>query len=236
VDLIYVLDSPGETVALREYARQLFELYGLPFRVAALNRSGGVARALNAGASLAVGRLLLLLQPSVLPQAPGWLEALTACHERTPQVGAVGPKLLYEDGSIQHAGQYFDRPPSSPLWEVQSFFRGLHGELGPGGEERSVPALSGACLLLSTQLFRNLGGLADVYVHGGFADTDLCLRLQAAGRTCRYTPDAVLYHLELESYTSPAPEVAAVYNRWLHSLLWNGQIETLTATAGSSAP
>ena len=73
-DLIYVLDSPELAAALENAAGQLFELYGLPFRVAVLSQNGGYSVANNRGASLAEGRLLLLLNSDVLPDEPGWLE------------------------------------------------------------------------------------------------------------------------------------------------------------------
>src|SRR4029079_6334829 len=89
-DLIYVLDSPELAPALESAAGQLFELYGLPFRVAVLYQNGGYSVANNRGASLAEGRLLLLLNSDVLPDAPGWLGAMTRFYDEH-EVGALGP-------------------------------------------------------------------------------------------------------------------------------------------------
>ena len=55
VDLVYVLDSPGDAQYLRRYAAHLFRLYQVPFRLAVLNRNGGFAVVNNLGSSLAQG-------------------------------------------------------------------------------------------------------------------------------------------------------------------------------------
>ena len=78
VDLVYVLDSPEQADDLAISAPQLHELYRLPFRVVTLDRNGGFSAANNLGASVAVGRLLLLLNSDVLPDRPGWLGTMTS--------------------------------------------------------------------------------------------------------------------------------------------------------------
>ena len=109
-DLVYVLDSPEHADALRGYARQLHRLYRMPFRIVTLDGNGGFSRANNLGASVAEGRLLLLLNSDVLPERPGWLGQMVRFLDAHPNIGVLSPKLLYEDESLQHAGLYFDRP------------------------------------------------------------------------------------------------------------------------------
>ena len=70
-DLVYVLDSPEDADYLRPFAAQLFRLYGVPFRLAVLTKNGGFSAVNNLGASIARGRLLLLLNSDVLPSAAG---------------------------------------------------------------------------------------------------------------------------------------------------------------------
>ncbi|HZI37285.1 MAG TPA: glycosyltransferase, partial [Acidimicrobiia bacterium] len=105
-DLVYVLDSPEMAAELAANAAALHRLYGVPFRAVVLRRNLGFADANNAGVSVARGRLLLLLNSDVIPDRPGWLSTLVEFLDATPSAGAVGPKLVYEDGSIQHAGLY----------------------------------------------------------------------------------------------------------------------------------
>jgi GT2 family glycosyltransferase len=226
-DLVYVLDSPELAPQLAAAAAALYRLYEVPFRVVTVERNVGYAGANNVGASLARGRLVLLLNSDVLPAAPGWLSSLVAFHDRTPGLGAVGPKLMYEDESIQHAGMYFfrtDRTDGSSLWENDHYYKGLHRTFPPANEARIVPALTGACLLLSLDLWKQVGGLSGTFIQGDYEDSDLCLRIAAHGRDCWYLPEVELYHLEGQSYPTHLRQLTTRFNTWLHTHLWDGAI------------
>ena len=153
-ELIYVLDSPELAPELLPRVAELHELYRLPFRLATLSRNGGFAVATNQGATLAQGERLLLLNSDVLPDRPGWLPDLVAAHESLPQAGVVGPKMLYDDGSIQHAGMEFRRSPLTGGWELAHSFKGLHRGFARANERAAVPALSGACMLIEPRALR----------------------------------------------------------------------------------
>lgn len=226
-DLIYVLDSPELSEATLADAARLFELYRVPFRIATVSRNGGFAVANNLGASLAVGRLLLLLNSDVLPTAPGWLGRLAALHDSAPRIGALGPKLLFEDGSLQHAGLYFRRSAPWAAWENAHYFKGLHGDLPAANVPRTVPAVTAACLMLKRDLYEELDGLRSIYIQGDYEDSDLCLRLREAGHEIWYRPEVALYHLEGRSYATATRQANARYNTWLHTSLWDQRIEQL---------
>lgn len=227
-DLIYVLDSPELAPALEAAAGQLFELYGLPFRVAVLSQNGGYSVANNRGASLAEGRLLLLLNSDVLPDEPGWLGAMTRFYDEH-EVGALGPKLLFEDDTLQHAGIRFQRPPDGGAWENEHFFKGLHRDLPAANVTRAVPAVSGACLMIARELFDGVGGLRGMFVQGDYEDTDLCLRLLQEGHETWYLPEVELHHLEGQSYALETRTAMSRYNVWLHTRLWDEEIEQAMA-------
>jgi GT2 family glycosyltransferase len=228
-DLIYVLDSPELAAALETSAGQLFELYGVPFRVVVLAQNGGYSVANNRGASLARGRRLLLLNSDVLPDAPGWLGRMSAFYEEQGSIGALGPKLLFEDDTLQHAGIRFQRPPGGGAWENEHYFKGLHRDLPAANATRRVPAVSGACLMIDRELFEELGGLRGMYVQGDYEDTDLCLRLRELGRETWYLPEVELYHLEGQSYALETRTAMSRYNVWLHTRLWNDEIQAAMA-------
>lgn len=232
-ELIYVLDSPEQAEELARNAWQLHELYGLPFRVAVLRRNAGFAGANNVGASLATGRLLLLLNSDVLPEAPGWLDRIVAFHDGTSGLGALAPKLLFEDGSLQHAGLYFRRQPGSSVWENAHYFKGLQGELPEANVSRRVPAVTAACLMMDRSLYSEVGGLRGEFVQGDYEDSDLCLRLRELGRQIWYLPDVALYHLEGQSYPSERRRLASRYNAWLHTHLWGDTIRELMEDGGA---
>ena len=222
-ELIYVLDSPHLREPLARLAGALHELYGVPFRVLELNRNGGYSTANNLAAAHARGRLLLLLNSDVLPDESGWLSKLRAFHDATPQIGALGPKLLYEDDSIQHAGMYFTRDPEFRHWENQHYFKGFSRALPAAKVSRPVPAVTGACLMVDRALYNEIGGLSAGYVQGGYEDSDLCLRLIDAGRRNWYLADVELYHLEAQSFPIHV-RATNPYNAWLQTHLWDERI------------
>jgi GT2 family glycosyltransferase len=225
-ELVYVLDSPELAEQLSHLAGPLHELYGLPFRIVTLSRNGGYAVANNIGAAHAHGRLLLLLNSDVLPSRPGWLGRMRAFYDATPEIGALGPKLLFEDESIQHAGMYFKRDPSTRHWENQHYFKGFTRSLPPANVSRPVPAVTGACLMVERTLFESLEGLATVYVQGGYEDSDFCLRVAETGRRNWYVADVELYHLEAQSFFIETRH-ANPCNAWIQTHLWDERIEAL---------
>lgn len=224
VELIYVLDSPEDRESFLSMAARLHVHYRIHFRAIVMTCNGGFSAANNAGAEHARGRLLLLLNSDVLPDVPGWLSKLAAFHDATPRIGAVGPKLLYEDDSIQHAGLFITRSDERSPWNNEHYFKGLPRSLPAANVARMVPAVTGAALLISRELYRELGGLRGAYVQGDFEDSDLCLRLWEAGREVWYCPAVELYHLEGQSYPSATRELTGRFNAWLHSHLCGEQI------------
>jgi hypothetical protein len=234
-DLTYVVDlseSPDELVSR---IAELHWLYPVPFRLVTLTAKARPTVMDAIGASLARSSRLLFLSPDVMPDRPGWLSAMGSFYGSSPSIGALGPKLLYEDGSIQHAGLGFE--PISPqelglpslgsdIWQARSFYKGLPQGYEEANEARQVPAVSGACMMIDRELFESVGGMRNAYVEGEYEDVDLCLRVAAAGRENWYTPDATLFHLEGRSRMPPEP-VARQYNVLVQTHLWSEQIEAL---------
>jgi GT2 family glycosyltransferase len=224
VDLIYVLDSPQQEEEALGFAAELFPIYRVPFRVAVLERNTGFAGANNAGVGLASGRLALLLNSDVLPEQPGWLGTMQRFYDATSKIGALGPKLLYEDNSIQHAGMYFHQLAGSSKWVDGHYFKGMHRSLPAANVARPVPVVSGSCLMIDRALYERLGGLSGAYVQGDYEDSDLCLKLWQEGLENWYLPEAELYHLEGQSYADDMRQPANRYNMWLHNHLWSERI------------
>ena len=228
-ELIYVLDSPELADGLRELAAQLFPLYRMPFKIVTLKQNAGFSAVNNVGAWLSRGRLLLLLNSDILPEQPGWLGRMIEFYDSTPGIGALGPKLLFEDDSLQHAGVYFSRLTGSSLWENRHYFKGLHRNLPVANVPRPVPAVTGACLMIASDLYKRFGGLRNIYVQGDYEDSDLCLQLVEAGYENWYLPDAELYHLEGQSQAVSSRQLHNRYNIWLHTRLWEERIKDVMA-------
>jgi GT2 family glycosyltransferase len=229
VDLIYVLDSPELGGRLLQLAHSLYELHGVPFRIVRLTQNAGYATANNLGASLAAGRLLLLLNSDVIPDRPGWIEKMLDFYDATPDIGALGPKLLFEDGSIQHAGMYFQKDASG-VWGNLHYTKGVASQsFGPASVARPVPAVTGACLMIDAALFSEMGGFSHLYMRGGYEDSELCLRLASRGRRNWYLGEVELYHLEGQVLPIPTPGGPTIFATWLQTHKWRNVIERLMA-------
>src|SRR6266404_5088446 len=150
----------------------------------------GFGRACNRAARLARGEYVLFLNNDTLPQ-PGWLEALVATAS-DPSVGAVGSRLLYPDGTLQHAGIVFQH--GSP----EHVYRRQETNFAPALEQRDYPAVTGACIIFPRALLEQLGGFNDAYTMY-VEDVDLCLSVWDAGYRVVYEPKSVLFHLESAS-------------------------------------
>jgi O-antigen biosynthesis protein len=231
-ELIYVLDSPELADDLNEYARDLYQLYRVPFRVAFLEHNSGFAMVNNLGVSIASGRLLLLMNSDVLPDSLGWTSRMVEFYDSKPRIGALGPKLLFEDNTLQHAGLYFHRPDGSSLWENQHYYKGFDRGLPAASVSRPVPAVTAACLMIDRELYRQQGGFRGIYVQGDYEDSDLCLRLLDAGYENWYSAEIELYHLEAQSYRWDMRRLATRYNCWLHTRVWGDAIASVMARFG----
>jgi GT2 family glycosyltransferase len=227
VDLVYVLDSTEQQDDLARHARELFGLYGLPFRVVNLTSGAGYAGANKLGVEVAEGERLLLLNSDVIPDRPGWLGSMAEFYDATEGIGALGPKLLYEDDTLQHAGMYFRRQSGSDVWENAHCFKGLHRTFPAANVARPMPAVTGACMMIDRRAYEEVGGLPLHYVQGDYEDSELCLRLSEAGLENWYLPAVELYHLEGQSYLPGVRRIPSEYNMWLHASIWGDRIEKM---------
>ncbi|HVX67364.1 MAG TPA: glycosyltransferase family 2 protein, partial [Bryobacteraceae bacterium] len=148
----------------------------------------------NAAARECTTPLLLFLNDDTRVIAPEWLEAMVELGTRT-DVGAVGARLLYPDGRIQHAGVIVGL-----FQHCGHAFRGLPGSLRHYFDFpdviRNVGAVTAACMLVRSAVFKEAGGFDEARFPIAFNDVDLCLRLAQSAYRIVYTPHASLYHDE----------------------------------------
>jgi len=169
----------------------------------------GFAAACNQGAAIATGELLLFLNNDTLPQ-PGWLEALLAGISED-RADIVGARLLYPDGTVQHAGIAI----GEDLIPYHIFAR-FPADSTPVMEKRTMQAVTGACMLIRRALFNDLHGFDEGY-RNGFEDVDLCLRAAALGSRIIYQPaSVVIHHAEQSSGRKEhdIPNMERFLSRW----------------------
>jgi GT2 family glycosyltransferase len=163
-------------------------------QVVHLDEPFNFSRLCNAGAAVSHREFLLFLNNDVLTEQPAWLEAMLECAG-DPRVGIVGATLLYPDRTIQHAGLF----PTGPGKAWEHPYRN-EPETHPGKDNelrhiRTVPAVTGACLLIRRSIFETVDGF-DPRFPVTMNDVDLCQRVKAQGWEVTITPFARLVHFE----------------------------------------
>lgn len=155
-----------------------------PFNFSALN---------NRAVAEARGEVVVLLNNDVEIVEAGWLSALVSEAAR-PGVGAVGARLLFPDGTIQHAGVLIGLHglAGHPYRHMPGDFVGYHGRLTI---THAVSAVTAACLAIRRDRYAEVGGL-DERLAVAFNDVDLCLRLREAGYRNLIVPWVQLVHHE----------------------------------------
>jgi GT2 family glycosyltransferase len=195
-------------------ARVLAE-YGDRIRVVTHGANLGFARTCNDGAAVAAGQYLVFLNNDTIPQ-PGWLDALVQYHQSHPRVGAVGSKLLYPNGTVQHAGTVIlqDRWP-------RHVYVGFPADHPAVNKSRRFQAVTAASMLMPRRLFETLGGFDTQFVNS-YEDVDLCLRLAEKGWEVHYCHESVLYHLESMTRIHRVEEdernAQTYFRRWGHRI------------------
>jgi len=155
------------------------------------------SRLINRGAELARGEILALVNNDIEAEEPGWLREMVS-HAVRPETGAVGARLWYPDGRLQHAGvvlglhgvasHAFQRFPPQPIAPMNRTFV----------LSQNYSAVTAACMLVRKTVFDDLGGF-DENLANNFNDVDFCLRLRERGLKMIWTPHANLMHRESAS-------------------------------------
>jgi len=186
---ICVLDNGSESEECVKFLKHVAEQWTVipcpgPFNFSAMN---------NLGAASAKGEYLVFLNDDTEVIAAEWMTIMLE-QAMQPEIGAVGAKLLFPNGSIQHGGIVLG------VGGVAGHaFRHCH-DTEQGYHDfphlrRNCSAVSAACMMVSRQVFLSVGGFDD-QLPVEFNDVDLCLRIRREGYRIVYAPGAVLYHYE----------------------------------------
>lgn len=168
---------------------------------------------INHGALVAKGEYLLLLNDDTEVITSDWLESMLEFAQQT-DVGAVGAKLLFPDGRIQHAGVIV--VGQNPVHACYGFDGSNPGYVLSNIVNRDYLAVTGACTLVRREYFEQVNGLDEAF-NLNYNDVDFCLKLHKAGYRNVMTPFAQLIHYE--SMTRPAivkpEEINLFRERWM---------------------
>jgi GT2 family glycosyltransferase len=149
----------------------------------------------NIGARAARYNYLLFLNNDVIVREKLWLRTMLDECLASAQVGAVGAKLLYPEGTVQHAGVVL-----GVGGVADHAFRGIPerapGYVMRGMAAQQISAVTAACMLVRKVAFDAVDGFDEAELSVAFNDVDLCVKLGKAGWQIVYTPDAVAEHRE----------------------------------------
>lgn len=221
---ILVVDNQSADPEALAYLREIAQgecvrvlHYDKPFNFSAIN---------NFAVREAKGELLCLLNNDTEVISPDWLGEMVS-QLAQPGVAAVGAKLYFPDGRIQHAGVVVG--PGGCANHLHAFIAGDDpGYCNRAAVAQDLQAVTAACLLTRRDLYLEVGGLDEKHLKVAFNDVDYCLRLRAAGYRVVWTPHAELYHHESVSrgkdtswrkYLRAEREVAVMRRRWKHLML-----------------
>ncbi len=214
-DLEYVVvhdDVTPEPVlhALRRHAGDALTLveYREPFNF---------SHKINVGVAASTGDLVLVLNDDTELVEPASLEIMAA-HLEAPDVGMVGPKLSFADGTIQDAGHVYNGHllPALVGWPGDSTGP---WQLRPLAVEREVSGVTAAACMVRRAVFDEVGGF-DEAMAVNFNDVDFSLKIRATGRRVIWTPFASWHHFESQTRppTATPEEFDAIDARWHHEI------------------
>lgn len=178
----------------------------------------GFAGAANAGAARARGEHVVLLNDDT-EVLPGWLESLVETAERRPELGAVGSKVLFPDGTVQELGAVLWRDGSAT-----NVGRGLPSSSQRYDFERQVDYCSGCSLLVRRAAFAEVQGLDDGYFPAYYEDVDLCMRLRQVGWGVWVQPSSEVRHRLSASTSGAYRSFLLERNRELFLRRWGGDL------------
>ncbi|MEI2298681.1 glycosyltransferase [Ensifer sp. MJa1] len=167
--------------------------FAVPVKFVVFDDAYNFSAKCNTGALACSGRYIVFFNDDVRAVSPDWIESILE-YLTMPDVGIVGPKLLYENGRVQHAGMVtgvrrlvgtaFHSYPSNSTAHY-NFLQSV----------REVSLICGACLAISKKVFEQVGGFDAVNAGIAHSDVDLCFKVRQAGYTCVYTPYAEMIHI-----------------------------------------
>jgi GT2 family glycosyltransferase len=184
-------DEPESLVYLEQLAAkdniQILH-YPHPFNYSAIN---------NVAVKQANGSLIALLNNDIEVINSNWLDEMVT-HALRPDIGCVGAKLYYPDGTIQHGGVILGIKGTAS--HAHKYFpKGHTGYYNRLCVVHNVSAVTAACLVMRKKLFEEVGGFDAVNLKVAYNDVDLCLKVMALGYRNLWTPHAELIHYESKS-------------------------------------
>jgi GT2 family glycosyltransferase len=212
---VVVVDNSSRGIGTLEYLQG----YDQRLTVMRVDLPGNHSAVKNFAVERAAGSVVCLLRDNTEVISGDWLTEMVA-QLAQPDVGAVGAKLYYADGRVEHGGMLLG------VLGVAGYAHRLSDRLSVGyfGQlqlAHQMSAVSDACAVVRREAWEQVQGFDQASLPGEFGDIDFCLRLREAGWNVAWTPNAELYHHESQSHERGKSEaeafaraVAYMESRW----------------------
>ncbi len=216
---IVVVENNSTEQATFDYYENLKKTYPNLVKVVRWPGEFNFSKIVNFGVANSQGPYVLLLNNDTEIISPSWIEEMLGICQRK-DVGAVGARLLYADGTIQHAGVWVNGQGAGHLFK--DLPQSNTGYFGLAVRTQDLSAVTAACLMTRRDVYERVGGFTEEFAVA-FNDVDFCLKVRDAGLLVVYTPEAELYHYEslsrgyensLEKQMRFHRETALLHYRW----------------------
>jgi GT2 family glycosyltransferase len=207
LEIIIVIDAGVDPVV----ERGLHRIVGDRLKIVEYDQPFNFSDKINRGVAAASGQFVLLLNDDTELVTPGSIAEMVGLA-RQDDVGMVGAKLFFEDGTLQHGGHLYHGTISHALLGWPGEHPGPHRLLAV---ERECAGVTAAAAMMRIDVFNRIGGMnTDFAVN--YNDVDLSLAIRAAGYRIIWTPHASWFHFEQQTFEHPvdAVEITAIERRW----------------------
>lgn len=206
-EIIVVADNETH----QDVINQLELIAGEKLSLVRWNEAFNFSKKMNLGSLVSSGEYLLFLNDDVELVSPRWIDEMVGLLE-IEEIGYVGALLFFQDGTIQHAGHFYEsgaghiafKQPFKPQDPRQLY-----------SYDRKVSGMTAACALVPRSIFNEVGGFSELFP-GNYNDVDFALKVNELGYDSAVASNARLYHFESKSRdaTVTRPELLALHRRW----------------------
>ncbi len=215
---ITIIDNRSEEKLTKEWLNELPKRYK-NLRVLTADFEFNWSKLQNLGIANSDADVFVFLNNDIIIEKSNWLDELCS-HALREDVGVVGPLLLYEDKTIQHAGVVIGLGGYA-----DHIFKGMkpvHANVNFVSPmvPRNVTAVTGACMAISRKTLEKIGQFDENFIICG-SDVEICLRAYENGLRNIYTPYTMLTHLESKSRDSYIPEIDFKMSKKAYKNYWD---------------
>lgn len=187
-DYNLIINDNGSDIEMQKY----LEWIKMDHRVTVIQHQKpevSFCQAMNECLKISNSEFIVTVQNDMIFKNNNWMMELVNCLERNPEAGMVGAKLIYPDGTIQHAGATFDK-------------NGNWYHVGRGQPaykfdwEREVPGCTSAVMIVRRSAIPNDGWNEDYLRAANHNDVEMCCLMRENGWRILYCPSSVIIHYE----------------------------------------